>query len=304
MRNPNLVQRRRLRRVRWFLLVFVVAETAANLLANAIFTFVPSGAGEYVGYLQLMLIEIVAFLSAFMVYSRMGTAAEAEYEGRSSMSDALRMNPIKPSVGLLIFLLGLAGELVMVLLNIPACRIFGVSGGEKLTVIDFAVGIIAMAVFPAFLEELMFRGLIFSVFERESARTAIIFTGVTFALLHHGYQFILGNLFLGLTLAIILYKTNSIYAAMLYHFTSNLFALVIDFTGLFAISEAGLEMLFAGAVLAFIWLMSLLLKIFKERKITKSKNDFGVIAENIFSLPVILCILIMIFYSSIVNILT
>lgn len=300
MRNPNLIQRRLLRRVRWFLLVFVVAETTANLFANAVFSFLPPTLGEYTQYLQLMLIEIIAYLSAFMVYSRMGTAAEAE--DSRGIREPLRINSIKPSIALIVALLGLSGELVMVLLNIPACMIFGVSGGEQITAVDFSVGIAAIVIFPAVMEEIMFRGFIFSVFERESARAAIAFTAIMFALLHHGGQFILGNLFLGIVLAIILYKTNSLYAAILYHFTSNLFALIIDFTGFFSINSHVLGLLFAAAVVVFAALMFLLLRIFKDRKITKSENDVSVVLHNILSLPVILCLIIMVFYSSIVNI--
>ncbi len=300
MRNPNLIQLRRLRRIRWFLLVFVVAETVANLLANAIFTFLPSDLGEYTQYLQLMLIELIAFLSAFMVYFRMGTPAEAEIRDRN-MRESLRLNALKPDFAVLIVILAVAGELVMVLLNIPACMIFGAEGGGEITAFDFAVGIVAIAVIPAILEEIMFRGLIFSVFERESARAAILFTTIMFALLHHGYQFILGNLFLGATLAVIMYRTNSIYAAMLYHFVSNLFALIIDFTGLFTIDGNLLALLFAAAAAVFAALMLLLLKTTKERKITKSAKDLRVVTDNILSVPVLLCIIIMAFYSSIVN---
>lgn len=300
MRNPNLIQRRRLRRIRWFLLVFVVAETTANLFANAIFSFLPASLGEFMQYLELMIIEIIAFFSAFMVYSRMESAAEAEES--EDIRESLRINPVSPIIILLVVLLGIAGELVMVLLNIPAIRIFGGEGGGQITAVDFAIGVVAIAIFPALMEELMFRGFIFSVFERESARAAIIFTTIIFALLHHGYRFILGNLFLGAVLALILYKANSIYAAMLYHFTSNLFALVIDFTGLFTMETQLLVILFSLATAAFAGLMYLFLKIFKDRKITTGKNDFRMAAQNIFSLPVMLCILIMAFYSGIVNI--
>ncbi len=300
MRNPSLIQRRKLRRVRWFLLVFVVAETTANLFANAIFSFLPTSLGEYMQYLELMIIEIIAFFSAFMVYSRMESAAEAE-EVRD-VRTSLRINPISLGTALTVILLGIAGELVMVLLNIPAALIFGQEGGGQITAFDFVIGIAAIVIFPALMEEIMFRGLIFSVFERESARAAILFTTIIFALLHHGFQFILGNLFLGAVLALILYKANSIYAAMLYHFVSNLFALVIDFTGLLSLETTSLFILFALAAAAFAGLMYLFLKIFKDRKITTGKNDLRVTAQNLFSLPVILCILIMAFYSSIVNI--
>lgn len=282
------------------MLVFVVAETTANLFTNAIFSFLPASLGEYTRYLELMIIEIIAFFSAFMVYSRMKSAAEAEQS--EDIRSSLRINPVSPGILLLVVLLGLAGELVMVLLNIPALLIFGGEGGGQITAFDFAVGIAAIVIFPALMEEIMFRGLIFSVFERESARAAIIFTAIMFALLHHGYQFILGNLFMGTVLALILYKSNSIYAAMLYHFTSNLFALVIDFTGLLAREPSALFILFVLAAAAFAGLMWLFLKIFEDRKITAGKNDFRVAAQNILSLPVILCILIMAFYSSIVNI--
>lgn len=282
------------------MLVFVVAETTANLFANAIFSFLPASLGEFMQYPELMIIEIIAFFSAFMVYSRMESAAEAEES--EDIRESLRINPVSPIVILLVVLLGIAGELVMVLLNIPAIRIFGGEGGGQITAVDFAIGVVAIAIFPALMEELMFRGFIFSVFERESARAAIIFTTIIFALLHHGYRFILGNLFLGAVLALILYKANSIYAAMLYHFTSNLFALVIDFTGLFTMETQSLVILFSLATVAFAGLMYLFLRIFKDRKITTGKNDFRMAAQNIFSLPVMLCILIMAFYSGIVNI--
>ncbi len=91
----------------------------------------------------------------------------------------------------------------------------------------FLVSILLIAVTPGICEEIMFRGVIFSAYERIGAKKAIIITGLLFGLFHFDIQNILGPAFLGILFAYMVYKTNSIYVSMIAHAVNNSIALIL-----------------------------------------------------------------------------
>lgn len=91
----------------------------------------------------------------------------------------------------------------------------------------FLVSILLIALTPGICEEIMFRGLIFSAYERIGAKSAIVITGLLFGLFHFDIQNILGPAFLGILFAYMVYKTNSIYVSMIAHAVNNAIALTL-----------------------------------------------------------------------------
>ena len=91
----------------------------------------------------------------------------------------------------------------------------------------FLVGLILFAVTPGICEEIMFRGVMLSAYERIGMKKAIIITGLLFGLFHFDIQNFLGPAFLGILFAYMVYKTNSIYSSMIAHAANNIIALVL-----------------------------------------------------------------------------
>lgn len=81
--------------------------------------------------------------------------------------------------------------------------------------------IIAMAVSPAICEELFFRGVTFDGYKNIGIIKSCIFTGLMFGLMHLDGQQFLYAFIMGILFCYLVYKTKSIFASMLAHFTIN-----------------------------------------------------------------------------------
>jgi len=89
--------------------------------------------------------------------------------------------------------------------------------------------VFAMAVLPAVIEELVFRGIILHNLKKYGAVVAVLASALCFSLFHMNpaqlvYQFILGIVF-----AIVVLKTGNLVLAMLLHFLNNFFVITYTF---------------------------------------------------------------------------
>lgn len=106
----------------------------------------------------------------------------------------------------------------------------------------FLLGLLMFAVTPGITEEIMFRGVILSAYERIGMKKAIVITGLLFGLFHFDVQNFLGPTFLGILFAYMVYKTNSIYTSMIAHAVNNSIALIIlKFAGALEASQGMLQ---------------------------------------------------------------
>lgn len=82
-----------------------------------------------------------------------------------------------------------------------------------------------VALTPAICEETLFRGLIMRCYEQLGGKAAIMASGILFGIFHFSVniQGLLGLSFMGIILAYLVFKTNSIFASMLAHFVYNSF---------------------------------------------------------------------------------
>lgn len=87
-----------------------------------------------------------------------------------------------------------------------------------------------IAVTPAVCEEMLFRGMIFhSMKAKYRITTAMIAVAVLFGLYHMSLVKFIPTGFLGLMLCYVVYKTGSIYPAMLIHFINNAISVFISY---------------------------------------------------------------------------
>ncbi len=82
--------------------------------------------------------------------------------------------------------------------------------------------ILAYAALPAFCEEFVFRGLLISEYEKRSTTSALLLSSLFFALLHFDISRFPTYFFAGFILALTLYTSRSLVAAMTVHFCHNM----------------------------------------------------------------------------------
>lgn len=294
-------QRKRIKNVRWILFWVAMMQTVATLVVNAVVSFMAKPSAEFVMirmYLQLGIIEIIAFMIPILLYARTGWSSA----GRSAQQE-LKLLPFSPRAGLFIACMAVGGQFIMVVLKIPGVLLMqglGYAEPSQTGLLTAGagtlfLGLLCTAVLPAFFEEFILRGFVFSVYEQHSTRAAILFTTILFALLHGSVEEFLGILFLGAMLSFVLVRTGSLFAAMLYHFITNAAALFLEYTlQLYSTQVMEVPMmliyLFAGAFFLFVIGLFLFIRFVPRRKKVRAKRDGKLLVQSIFSAPVILCI--------------
>ena len=93
------------------------------------------------------------------------------------------------------------------------------------TTMGVASLILAYAVLPAICEEVIFRGILCAEFEGRGVACAIAVSSILFSMLHFNLLAMPVYLFAGVTLALVLYTTRSVFCAVIVHFLYNLFCL-------------------------------------------------------------------------------
>lgn len=114
--------------------------------------------------------------------------------------------------------------------------------------------IIAMAVSPAICEELFFRGVTLDGYKNIGIIKACIFTGLMFGLMHLDGQQFLYAFIMGILFCYLVYKTKSIFASMLAHFTINASQTLLAIHSLSQFSQADMnamqsELTFANSLM-------------------------------------------------------
>lgn len=139
-----------------------------------------------------------------------------------------RFNGIKPAEVLLVVGMANFGYGVTIIINLiwySVASRWGTPAGQQLPSIEngtqLLVGILAIGIVPAVVEEFLFRGLILRGYERFGSRIAIVMTGILFGMLHLQLMSIPSIILVGIIISYVVYRTNSIIAGMIYHFLHN-----------------------------------------------------------------------------------
>lgn len=82
-------------------------------------------------------------------------------------------------------------------------------------------GLFFMAVLPAFVEETIFRGMLYNTYSKYRPVAGIILSAVLFGLMHMNFNQMTYAIYLGLIMALMLEVTDSIVVPMVMHFTMN-----------------------------------------------------------------------------------
>lgn len=284
---------KRIKGVRWLILWVMVTQFVCTIATHAIVSFIPKGdAGfeRYSNYIQLGIITILTFIIPITVYGmtswRKTERADAE---------EMRFNRFSKKLTGFIVVMAISGQFVMALLNLPIAKLMGASqsGLVPLTEGEVIVALIVTAILPGVLEEFWMRGIVLSVYERRSTFVAIFFTTIMFALLHGSITKLPGVLLLGFVAAIITIRTNSVYAAMLYHILNNTASVIFGFVAAnYKIGDAFIWTFMAIMVLMFLASFVCFLVVSPKRKRNRCKNEGAMLLKSFLSLPIILCLVV------------
>lgn len=270
--------------IRWMLFFVVAVQTAVTVVFAVVSSFFDPAPPVY---LQLLGIELLAYLIPLSLYAkenRILTAREAR--------ERFGLKRYKPSLSVWILLLGLGCQFVMILLNLPVNLILSQSDGYiPQSVGELVFAILVIGLIPAVFEEFLLRGIVYGIMAEYNSRAAMIFTTVMFALMHGNPSGVVGYLFLGAMLVIVLRRTGSLYACMLVHFVNNLTALLLSYAnGVLMETPIMTLQLFAGGVLAFLVGWVLLQTVTKRLRSTLKIKTGEFLGQNFINLPILLCI--------------
>ncbi len=293
MSDNKYILRKQMKSVRWMIFWVVLAQFAAQIAVEAAVSFMSNPPHQY---LQIALIELFAIGVPLAVYAR----AVLRGNGKRIKKRACLQ---KCSVLWLALaaVLGVTGQFVMMILNVPANYILSLMGYadnlDSVTVatswIDVLMGIFSVVIIPAVLEEFWMRGIIFGAYNRCNTRAAVIFTALIFALLHLSANEFAGFFFMGIMSALILIKSGSLYGSMVYHAFSNLTALLFAAYIMPEIIDY-IWAVFGLAVLLFAIALIILLK--QKGKIAASRvfGNASLVITSIFSMPVLASVAVVI----------
>lgn len=91
------------------------------------------------------------------------------------------------------------------------------------------VAFLVMAISPGICEEIMFRGVMLDGYKSMGPRRAILLSSFLFAIMHMTIANFVGTFFLGIVFGVMVYKTDSIYSAIIGHITNNTIALGLGY---------------------------------------------------------------------------
>ena len=290
-------QKKNTRQIRWLMFWVIVSLYTISLVTDAVFSFFETSHLTYIIYVKMLIKQVLAILLPMLIFFRVG-----EINLQKSSKINLRLNKFTFVQALMVMILAMCGYFITMTLNAPFAIIqesffsnnlppVGIFTGNDS---DIPLAIISLAIVPAILEEVLMRGVVFGVTERQSTMFAAIFTTFVFAILHSDIFGILGFIFLGIMLIFVMLRTNSLYAAIFYHFIHNFTAFMFEYLLRKEIIKVNplIVWIFISAIVVFIVAMFIFRLITPSAPKNKVKDTLALVVENIFSIPIILCIIV------------
>lgn len=117
---------------------------------------------------------------------------------------------------------------------------------------NFWLSIVSITVIPSIFEELFFRGAVQSALEEKGKFISVVISSVFFVAVHGSYNYALSTIFAGIIFSIIVFVTNSVFAAILAHFLNNIMSYLL-FIYSSKLSMVGLDVfVIYGLILIFL----------------------------------------------------
>ena len=214
-----------IKRTNAFMLLNLIYMICANVIMSAVLSKLKTAPPDYI---ILIMTEIVMQLIPFAVYLSVT---------RKKIADVLSFK--NPGVKNILFVVGMAlcVQPVMMLISAFSSLFYVNSVSEKVSgmyggVFQTAVSILIISIVPAFFEEFVYRGVVFSGYKSAPIIAAAVVNGLFFGIMHVNPQQFLYAFALGAVFSFVLYYSKSIITTMIFHFTVNAFqSLLLAFAG-------------------------------------------------------------------------
>lgn len=209
-------------RASWTLFFAMVLMLGLSFLSGYILK--PSGSGKYI---NIMVLESVPIFIVILLYITRRKVAPKPF---------FRLNGISLNMALFMVFFGVCVRAMGMILNIPIILLTSKIGQIPInsammpsTTTDYLWGLASIALVPAVFEELLCRGILLREYESYGLKTSVFASALCFAVVHNIYYTLPFTLFFGIMMAIVTIRTESIYPAMIMHFSNNALSLTINF---------------------------------------------------------------------------
>lgn len=144
-----------------------------------------------------------------------------------SFKEVFRLNPINLSAGVLTVLMAIAAWVVSIFTTLIVYHIYTIIIGKPYNTVsdiiplNIYVGFFLVAITPAICEEALFRGVVLKAYENRGTVKAIVITALFFAIIHISIVRVAGPFIIAILAGYLVAKSNSIIPAVLTHMTFN-----------------------------------------------------------------------------------
>lgn len=151
------------------------------------------------------------------------------------------------------------------------------------TPLELIVSLVAVAVVPAILEELVFRGIIFKGCLQYGKIQAVIISALAFSLFHGSIEQTIFQFVLGVVCALIYLKTGDIKLNITFHFVNNAVILIYSYfvtSANVALTSVKLWEVFVSLALVAVGIIFIWLSFFVVKKIKKEQTPLAFVKEE------------------------
>lgn len=278
--------------VNWLLffnIVLYVVITEIVIVVNSYFSY-----NEPDTYLTRIIVQTFGILLPLILYSKSKDINFTEF---------YRIKPLSLKNCLVILGLGVCWQFIGYILKFATTSLFALFkvsytvNAQKNPISDSSgeliLALLALVILPAIAEELLFRGLVVRAYEKCGTKSTIVISAVLFSILHLDIMNILATFFMGILLAYVVVKTDSILSGILLHFSNNLAATVIILimSRTKIVSSAFIVFLGFAAIILFFFLLSLFGRMnIKSKYIPQKKSVTTELSRALLNLPMLLSI--------------
>ena len=258
----------------------------ATMVWSIISQFIPTPANSY---------QYIAFLIPIIIYL---------FFNRSDLEGILKPNMLNLKSVVIIMLVWLASLPLIYLIVELYVNFFGNTLAEIVSEDAhemFIFNLFFVAITPAILEEILMRGIVLHGYRNKSKFVAALANGFMFGMLHlNSFQFF-HTFIAGFVASYLVMGTNSILAGILIHVINNGLPLTINYLypldpNIGYVEDTNFLSLTIFAILGVILVFVLIKLLFKVNNIS-FKEEKSLSEEKILNFPLVLSMLIFIFFS-------
>lgn len=287
MASEYIKDKHRLVGIRYMLFIIAGLNAIISVVLSITSSFMKS---TYPIYLQSLISGLLAYIIPITIYAKT-TRVTAE-----TAKERFYMKRCKVSALALAFVMGAAFQFVMVVVNLPVNLLFNYSASYvPKTAFELIASIIIIAVLPAVFEEFLFRGIVAGSMVEFNTTAAAVFSSVMFAILHADIYGLAGYILMGLVLVSLVRRCDSLYPAMIFHFTNNLVAILLGYFSEELIYAYSLTItLFVAGIIIFVVTYLIFRMIYKKPEKVSAMKTGQLLGQSFVSVPIILAVLMVV----------